>query len=105
MGDRLITTRLSPPQEDLDALYQAILAELLEERVSSSRGRINPRAVKRKMSSFPTKSRNPQRGTVRHDPVPRFLVRDYSNGIEARVEEVSVQSPTRGAWQDLVRFR
>ena len=34
-----------------------VLAEILEVRVVSSRGRDNPRAVKRKMSKFPTRSR------------------------------------------------
>lgn len=47
--------------------HQRILDEILEERVVSSRGRHNPRAVKRKMSNFPTKHRNPQRGTVWRD--------------------------------------
>lgn len=55
------------------ALHRAILEEILEVRVSSSRGRYNPRAVKRKMSNFPTKSRHPQRGTVRHSPRVRLL--------------------------------
>ncbi len=55
------------------AFHEAVLDELLEERVSSSRGRHNPRAVKRKMSNFPTKSRNPQRGTVRLSPQVRVL--------------------------------
>lgn len=31
--------------------------EILEERVGSSRGRCNPRAVKRKMSKYKTKHR------------------------------------------------
>lgn len=44
--------------------HQRVLDEILEERVVSSRGRHNPRAVKRKMSNFPTKHRNPQHGTV-----------------------------------------
>ena len=34
-----------------------MLAEILEERVASSRGRKVPRGVKRKMSGFPTKAR------------------------------------------------
>lgn len=55
------------------ALHQAILEEILEVRVRSSRGRSNPRAVKRKMSKFSTKSRNPQRGTVRYSPQVRVL--------------------------------
>ncbi len=34
-------------------------AEILEERVVSSRGRNNPRAIKKKVSNFPTRSRAP----------------------------------------------
>ena len=44
--------------------HQGVLDEILEERVVSSRRRHNPRAIKRKMSNFPTKHRNPQHGTV-----------------------------------------
>ena len=35
-----------------------MLNEILESRVVSSRGRHNPRAVKRKVSKFPTRSRS-----------------------------------------------
>ncbi|MGA7908617.1 MAG: hypothetical protein WCA16_14500 [Candidatus Sulfotelmatobacter sp.] len=35
-----------------------MLAEILEERVVSSRGRQIPRGVKRKMSNFPLRPRN-----------------------------------------------
>lgn len=38
-------------------MAEQVLAEILEVRVVSSRGRRNPRAVKRKMSSYPTKHR------------------------------------------------
>jgi hypothetical protein len=34
------------------ALHEAVLAEILEERVASSRGRQVPRGVKRKMSGY-----------------------------------------------------
>jgi hypothetical protein len=37
-----------------------VLEEILEERVVSSRGRQVPRGVKRKMSSYPLRSRTPQ---------------------------------------------
>jgi hypothetical protein len=37
-----------------------VLAELLEERVASSRGRRVPRGVKRKMSGYKLRSRCPQ---------------------------------------------
>jgi len=35
-----------------------VLKEILQERVVSSRGRRNPRGVKRKMSSFPLRPRH-----------------------------------------------
>ena len=35
-----------------------MLDEILEERVSSSRNRVNPRGVKRKMSSYNLRSRD-----------------------------------------------
>jgi hypothetical protein len=35
-----------------------VLDELLEDRTASSRGRRNPRGVKRKMSSFPLRPRH-----------------------------------------------
>ena len=38
-------------------MEQAILLEILTRPADQSRGRHNPRAVKRKMSHFPTKSR------------------------------------------------
>jgi hypothetical protein len=37
-----------------------VLAEILEERVVSSRGRRVPRGVKRKMSNYPLRPRAPQ---------------------------------------------
>jgi len=40
-----------------------VLQEILQERVSSSRSRINPRGVKRKMSSYNLRPR--QRGRTR----------------------------------------
>ena len=39
------------------AFHDSVIEEILEERVISSRGRCNPRAVKRKMSTFPVRSR------------------------------------------------
>jgi hypothetical protein len=43
-----------------------VLRELLDERVASSRNRRNPRGVKRKMSNYPLRPREP-RQTVRVD--------------------------------------
>jgi hypothetical protein len=41
-----------PPRQRA-AFPDAVLAEILQERVVSSRNRRNPRGVKRKMSNFP----------------------------------------------------
>ena len=49
-------TALFPPQQR-KAFHEAILDEILEERVVSSRNRINPRGVKRKMSNYPLRPR------------------------------------------------
>ena len=48
-----------PPPAGL-ALHEAVLNEILEERVVSSRGRRVPRGVKRKMSNYPLRPRAPQ---------------------------------------------
>ena len=53
------------------ALHDAVLAEILEERVISSRNRRNKRGVKRKMSSFPVRRRDDA-------PIPRI---DLSKAI------------------------
>ncbi len=37
--------------------HEAVLEEILEDKVGSSRGRRNPRAVKRKVGKFPTTHR------------------------------------------------
>lgn len=39
------------------AFHEAVLVEILEERVVSSRGRRNPRGLKRKMSGYRLRSR------------------------------------------------
>lgn len=38
------------------AFHEAVLDEILEERVVSSRDRWNPRGIKRKMSNYPLRS-------------------------------------------------
>lgn len=45
------------PPRDRNAFHEAVLMEILEERVVSSRSRCNPRGVKRKMSSYPLRPR------------------------------------------------
>jgi hypothetical protein len=54
-----LATPLSPPQHR-KALHEAILREILEERVVSSRNRINFRGVKRKMSNYSLRPRRRQ---------------------------------------------
>jgi hypothetical protein len=41
-------------------VHEAVLDEILEERVSSSRGRQVPRGIKRKMSGYKLRPRIPQ---------------------------------------------
>src|SRR5436305_14743882 len=53
-------TSLFPPRQR-KAFHEAILDEIREERVVSSRKRINPRGVKRKMSNYPLSARKRQR--------------------------------------------
>ena len=48
---------LFPPQR-WEALHQDVLDEILDERVSSSRGRRNARGVKKKMSNWSIRSRS-----------------------------------------------
>ena len=50
---------LFPPQHR-KTFHDVTLDEILQERVSSSRNRINPRGVKRKMSSYPLRPRKRQ---------------------------------------------
>ncbi len=61
--------RFPPP--DRVRLHEAVLDEILEERVVSSRGRQVPRGVKRKMSGYALRPR---------DPVPTKRV-DYRSAI------------------------
>src|SRR5436190_17732084 len=55
-----LVTALFPPRQR-KAFHAAILDEILEERVVSSRNRINPRGVKRKMSNYPLRPRKRRR--------------------------------------------
>ena len=41
------------PPRDRKAFHDAVLTEILDEPVASSRNRRNPRGVKRKMSNYP----------------------------------------------------
>jgi len=50
-----------------------VLKEILEERVSSSRGRRNPRGVKQKMSNYPIRPRS-EPCTTRFDIIKLIVV-------------------------------
>jgi len=54
-------------------MHEAILDEILQERVVSSRIRINPRGVKRKMSNYKLRPRKRQR-TRRLDVSKRIRI-------------------------------
>jgi hypothetical protein len=51
------------------AFHKAVLGEILEERVVSSRNRRNFRGVKRKMSNFPLRPRHSK-------PLPKINIRE-----------------------------
>ena len=57
--------------------YEAILNEILEEKISSSRGRQNPRAVKRKMKGWPIKPRQTKSRIVNFDEAINILSEQY----------------------------
>ena len=54
-------------------MHQAIVAEILQERVVSSRNRVNFRGVKRKMSNYNLRPRKRQR-TRRIDVAQRITI-------------------------------
>ncbi len=64
--------RRFPPRHRA-AFREAVLDEILEERVVSSRGRKNPRAVKRKVGKFPIR--------FRHTGEPSMAPITYANHI------------------------
>jgi hypothetical protein len=61
------------PPRDRKIFHEAILEEILEERAASSRNRINPRGVKRKMSNYNLRPRKRQ-ATCRRDILGRILI-------------------------------
>jgi hypothetical protein len=61
---------LFPPRQK-KALHEAILDEILQERVTSSRNRINPRGVKRKMSNYPLRPQ--KRQPTRYIDIPKRI--------------------------------
>lgn len=63
---------LFPPRQRR-VFHETIIDEILEERVVSSRNRINPRGVKRKMSNYNLRPRKRQR-TRRLDFAKRIRI-------------------------------
>jgi hypothetical protein len=63
---------LFPPRQK-KIFHEAVLDEILQERVSSSRKRVNFRGVKRKMSNYPLRPRKRQR-TRRIDVAARIRI-------------------------------
>ena len=69
-----------------------MLAEILEERVVSSRGRQIPRGVKRKMSNFPLRPRNASAtGPVSGGDIKQNQRRQWHSGIRR-----SLKRPIKG---------
>lgn len=63
---------LFPPRQK-KVFHEATLEEILQERVASSRSRLNQRGVKRKMSNYPLRPRKRQR-TRRIDFAKRIRI-------------------------------
>ena len=57
----------------LPSWRNALLDEIAQGRCVSSRGRVNPRGVKRKMSNYNVRHRG-EKLHQKHEPVPVFLI-------------------------------
>lgn len=57
IGSRFPTRSAALPPQDRRTFYAAVLRELLDDRVGSSRSRCVPRGLTRKMSRYPLRSR------------------------------------------------
>jgi hypothetical protein len=68
--DEWPASALFPPQHR-KAFHNAVLEEILGERVRSSRTRINPRGVKRKMSNYKLRPR--RRFPTRRIDIPKRI--------------------------------
>jgi hypothetical protein len=69
-------------------MEQAILLEILVRPADQSRGRHNPRAVKRKMSNFPTRARADPAPKTTPDLCRSHFDRNPLNGIGAKPNTV-----------------
>ena len=85
-------------------MQQLVLIEILAVPAEQSRGRHNPRVVKRKMSGFPTKARAA--------PAARQVIRyrDHIRIVAPAADEAaqqdpprSPQAPSQACWHDHVR--
>ena len=84
-AERSLGLFLFPPQQT-HRILQEVLEEILEERVVSSRGRANERAVKRKMSNYPIALR----GRRLPSPIPhsftsvKVQIVDHAPGVSLK---------------------
>jgi hypothetical protein len=76
------------PPEGRTRMEQAILLEILVRPADQSRGRHNPRAVKRKMSSFPTRARADPAPKTTPDLCRSHFDRSPLNGIGTKPRPV-----------------
>jgi hypothetical protein len=84
-------------------MQQLVLIEILAVPAEQSRGRHNPRVVKRKMSGFPTKARAaPSTGQVIHH---RDHIRIVAPTVEdtARIGPQPTAASRQAFWRDHVR--
>ena len=70
---KMATCAALPPQALADC-HEEVIAEILEERVVSSRGRRNPRAIKRKLAKWPVRHR-PRAGPSRAAEKTHYEIR------------------------------
>ena len=91
-------------------MQQLVLVEILAVPAEQSRGRHNPRAVKRKMSSFPTKARAAPsaRQVIRYPDciriIPPAANQPHQAGPQPRTSPPApVQPSQQASWRDHVR--
>ena len=81
-AERSLGLFLFPPQQTTHRILQEVLEEILEERVVSSRGRSNERAVKRKMSNYPIALRGRLPSPVPHSFTSlKVQIVDHAPGV------------------------
>ena len=69
---------MQPPPDKKNILYEAILDEILEEKVPPRKYRKNHRGIKRKMSKFPIKKRRYRKKRTRLYILPKVNLVSFS---------------------------